>query len=222
MNRIKDNKTKWLSKATFQWLKPSVHRYAIIAFLFFIFLKYFGLNSYKKFISGGVIVDKKYEHVKSIQPPSILICPRNRKTQTGWKNEKMVYDMTSFSPMVCKNITNADNFIQCIDDNTYDRDDLVRFTLGVNKGKVEWKELVSIMHLGKCHQAFLEPGTVDTSHKTALNISLNASVDFYVMLFDPIYYFSTSNPSSFPRILISLRENGFSKYFYIKVIPRTI
>ena len=52
-------------------------RAVIIFALIGIFLKFFGLNSVKKFINGGVMIDRKHIYPEELDAPAIAVCPAN-------------------------------------------------------------------------------------------------------------------------------------------------
>jgi hypothetical protein len=81
-----------------------------------------------------------------------------------------------------------------------------------------WEETIGYFFLGKCHTLRLTDGSIGFSLDTALKISFNSSLGYYVMLIDPNFYLMTSNPRTIPRILLSLKKNSGEKFLYLDVV----
>ena len=97
-----------------------------ITFLLFgVFVNFFGYESFKKFKSGGIVIDRKQKHSESIESPAIVVCPRNPKTGKGWKENKSneILYYLNFGP--CKDETTGENISNCFDNHTYSLGEVV-------------------------------------------------------------------------------------------------
>ena len=63
-------------------------RILVIVSLFGIFINFFGLESFSKFKSGGVMIDRKHVYYKNVVAPAIVVCPRNLISKNGWKGNQ--------------------------------------------------------------------------------------------------------------------------------------
>ena len=139
-------------------------RVFIIILLTAVFLKYFGLKSFNKLKSGGVLIDRKHKYSTTIEAPIIVVCPRNPQTKTGWKENMDI----------CRDVKTAEDMIECIDLHTYSLGDAIIVTYSNGGHSLindsAWKEIVEYIPLGKCYKHILDAGSVGFSHETSLTI----------------------------------------------------
>ena len=114
----------------------------------------------------------------------------------------------SFGP--CADLTSIDELVECMEDNAYMIDEVLDTQEDKESEMVDlikpdaWQESISNSILGKCFTLKAEKGAIGFNQKTALYFHFSSSLEYYLMLHDQDFYLFTSNPKTFPRVLLSL------------------
>ena len=197
-----------------------IFRTVVVVSLFIIFIVFFGYPAYKRYQSGGVLVEEDEEHVDLITPPAITVCPRNPQSRfkLGWKDSSRLFDVER-GP--CEGSSNAEELVACVEKKVYTKEEIFMSQYGVWKagnkvGLSQWKGSFWPLFFGKCFSLKAEDGTIGFTLYDGLSISLNSSLEYWVILHDPDYFVMSSNPTTIPRIAFSIDKNFGSKTVYIE------
>ena len=116
-----------------------------------------------------------------------------------------------------KTIDSADDFYICLDTLLYSRDQLIlesvffsfSTTLVTPATNAKWENIIETAMHGRC-QTIRNVGRLPASQnfKAILNTSLDLGAPYKVWLHDPDFYVESINPSSTPKIDITLNLTG--------------
>ena len=123
-----------------------------------------------------------------------------------------------------KTIESVEDFYNCIEKLLYSRDQLIlesvffsfSTTLVTPATNVKWENYIEALIHGRC-QTIRNVGKLVASKnfKAILNTSLDLGAPYKVWIHDPDFYVESINPSSTPRIDITLNLTG--RYFTLEI-----
>ena len=125
-----------------------------------------------------------------------------------------------FSYLCNKTFTTVDDFYDCIQDQTFSKDDLIIkesqdmyfVKPKMNDVTVQWKNFTDSMVFGNCLQpTILE--SLDDGRNIKFFLNTNISTPLYeIRIHDPNFYLTSMNPSNTPAIPISIDFNVNDKF----------
>ena len=191
-------------------------RLFVLLLLSAIFLLQFGLPGFQKFLAGDILIGITHETFDSLDSPAITLCFRNPMTKMGWKgNFSLKLDDWFISKGSCAKFEDGQLHVDCINSQTYDIEEAIDTTDDDLKASF-WEESIWYFRIGKCFTLRPKKGKIGYSQIKTLKISLKDSLNYYLIIHDPTFYFPTANPKTFPRILMNIDESFGQKYLYIQ------
>ena len=133
----------------------------------------------------------------------MILLPVNPNTARRWKT----YNSTS-----CMNKTGL-SFEQCLEDGAYTDEDILLNDSAVTATPVYMSDNVGLFP----HSIEIPLGLILYSWKTSLEIQLNSSHKYYIIIMDAKLQLLTASPSTFPRSLLTLRSNIGIVPFFLEV-----
>ena len=125
-----------------------------------------------------------------------------------------------FSYLCNKTFSSVDDFYDCVQDQTFSKDDLIIkesqdmyfVNPKMNDVPVKWKNFTDSMVFGNCLQpTVLE--TLDEGRNIKFFLNSNISAPLYeIRIHDPNFYLTTMNPSNTPAIPVSIDFNVNKQY----------
>ena len=177
-------------------------RSLIIVLLSGIFLKFFGLKSFNRYLSGGVMIVRTQRYPTDVDAPAIFVCPRNAENEKhGWKRNFTRLQIISLE--MCKDAMNTEELYDCIELYTYPIEEVI-IKAEDSEDESAWEEQFGFLPRGRCYMLTLDAQANGFSNKI---LKLNPTLAFYVMIWDPKFYLMTANPKTIPRIFLSLDKN---------------
>ena len=193
--------------------------------LFLLFLRFFGVPSFEKYLDKKTIVIFSEEQTNGIEAPAITFAPSNYSI-LGWKtvNKSMEDPSTSFDLVNHCQSLNATDIETCVENDTFQLADYLKAArLGIfekdNSFLSEsslssfWTEDITIPHHGR--HFTLKPSqkiTRDASHNIAF--VLDASFSYSIFIHDENFFLVNYNPMALPsRVWLlkgrTLRGGGY-------------
>ena len=189
------------------YVSKIVFLFCLIGICFFVF----GLDFITKYLASEITVTESIEQEQALRPPAITICP-----QVGWKNSKA--DNASFR-VHCEHANNADMFWECLEDKTYDFDEII---LSASHGQpmhlvknLSWDEQIwtwstPARTVGRCYTLHYDQLFKIDMATDAIVVNLNQSSKLYyhVFLHDPDFFTLTYNPFATPLSFFAINPKA--------------
>ena len=134
----------------------------------------------------------------------MILLPVNPNTARRWK---------TYNSTLCMNET-GQSFEQCIEDGAYAGKDIFLNDTTVTATPVYMSDNIGLFP----HSIEIPLGLILYSWKTSLEIQLNSSLKYYIIIMDAKLQLLTASPSTFPRSLLTLKNNFGVVPFYLEVI----
>ena len=181
----------------------------IILILFTLFIIIFGYPAFKKFISGGIVIEQEKKYMKEMESPAITICMIHPDTKFGWREHYFNPKESVLLNGPCNVSDDLNTLIKCIETNTYAKDEAINKAFNgkmVDLKNLNWADKLDFFPLGRCHSIKPPPGSLGFSQMNPLKISFNSSFEYRVMIHDPDYFVMTRNPQTFPRVMFKMNQ----------------
>ena len=133
----------------------------------------------------------------------MILLPVNPSTASGWKK----HNSTS-----CIGKT-GQSFEQCIEDGAYTVEDIFLNNTAITTTSFYMSDKAGLFP----HSIEIPLGVILYSWKTSLEIQLNSSLKYYIIIMDVKLQLLTASPSTFPRSLLTLRSNIGIVPFFLEV-----
>ena len=203
----------------------SISVYILLSILYIIF---FGVDSIKKYLEGGIMITKAEAQTLVIVPPVIMIAPKSSSTGGGaWKMGNDHNDIPDdfqkgfqkfLSNHFCgdEEIKNITSLVKCLKNITYPLDETM---LNITGGSVshDYSFKVSafsgLIHYIRPHFTTFE----SNGRASTLTLKLNPKLNYFVAFADPSFLVASSNPSSVPYDLQKFEHNSGNIIIYLKV-----
>ena len=109
---------------------------------------------------------------------------------------------------------NGVELIQCMEEKTFS----VNETFPLEQTDLEIQlYYVDNHHLGLGQSVRIKPGKISKRVTETISIIMNPNMSYYVQIMDPKLKFTSFNPDSVPRVIMSLKENAGIANFFLKV-----
>ena len=126
---------------------------------------------------------------------------------------------------MCKDSNNLTVLDACIENYSYSNEEMFVKTVDGNGTDMSgfWKDELTFTSIGKCKTL---NGSIHIGNDItkAFQIELNKSLSYMLMMFDPHFFSTTSNPRTMPRIYKTIEYTNSSPpnlWLYIEVIYHT-
>ena len=198
-----------------------IFKVPIILILFTLFIIIFGYPAFKKFVSGGIVIEQGKKYMKEMESPAITICMIHPETKFGWREFDFNPKESVLINGPCNVSDDLKSLISCIETNTFAKNETIKSAVNGKmvdlKNTYLWVELLDFFPLGRCHSIKPPSGTIGFSQMNPLKMSFNSSLEYRVTIHDPDFYVMTSNPQTFPRIMFKMDQNFGQKWMYLEV-----
>ena len=133
----------------------------------------------------------------------MILLPVNPNTARRWNKHNSTF---------CMNKT-GQSFEQCIEDGAYTGKDIFLNDTPVTATPVYMSDNVGLFP----YSIKIPQGVILFSWKTSLEIQLNSSHKYYIIIMDAKLQLLTASPSTFPRSLLTLQNNSGIVPFFLEV-----
>ena len=167
----------------------------ISCFLFGVFLQFFGLPAFERYMNRSVVVNTNtLTGNTSLDSPGITVC------QEPSDNLKLI--MKPFRTF-CNNLTSADDAIKCLENKFTNFSQMITAAewSGQKLTELHWKSSITNPMFGKCFT--LKKG-LKLGHSGAV-IFLNRSNAYNIFIHDPEFFIISYNTWSVPKITRGLK-----------------
>ena len=134
----------------------------------------------------------------------MILLPVNPNTARRWK---------TYNSTFCMNKT-GQSFEQCLEDGAYTKEDILLNDTAVTATPVYMLDKAGLFP----HTIEIPRGVILYSWKTSLEIQLNSNLQYWISIVDSKLQLLTTSPSTFPRSLLTLKNNIGVVPFYLEVI----
>ena len=109
---------------------------------------------------------------------------------------------------------NGDEIIRCMEEKAFS----INETFPLEQTNLEVQLYYVDNHLlGLGQSVKIKPGKISKRVTETVSIIMNPNMSYYVQIMDPKMKFTSFNPDSVPRVIMSLKENAGIANFFLKV-----
>ena len=134
----------------------------------------------------------------------MILLPVNPNTARRWK---------TYNSTFCMNKT-GQSFEQCIEDGAYTKEDIFLNNTAITATPFYMSDKAGLFP----HSIEIPLGVILFSWKTSLEIQLNSNLQYWISIVDSKLQLLTASPSTFPRALLTIKNNFGVVPFYLEVI----
>lgn len=169
----------------------STAKVGFISVLFLIFLKFFAIAQIQAYMNEGVFVEVSYS--TDVPSPDFTVCPLNDSTESGWKD---------FGWKVLQNCDRVKNSIECLLNFTFIAED---YTARLSHFANTTEEITAFQY-GNCLSFKVDSKLKLESRMGSgkIRIPLKKSLAYSIFIYDPKFFFISTNPKAHPGLKIDL------------------
>ena len=116
--------------------------------------------------------------------------------------------------LTCAN-KDGDELIRCMEEKAFSVNET--FPLGQTNLDIHLY-YVDSNHLGLGQSVKIKPGKISKSVTETISLIMNPNISYYIQIIDPQLKFTSFNPDSVPRVIMSFEENAGVVNFFLKVL----